>query len=710
MKKPFVVTSRVISHLGESLIKNESIALLELVKNSYDAKARHCWVDFDYRNDKLARITVEDDGEGMDLGVVQNVWLVIGTDNKKKQIEKPMEGRLPLGEKGIGRLGAHKLGRTIKMYSRSLDKKEVMLFIDWTKLNDTTAIDDFTIDVQENDTPEYFCDEKQHGTVLIVDSLKSEWDRRKVREVYRDLTSLNSPFAQRSDSFVVDVHSNMPVFEGLPNIKDILNVGMYMGHCEIEGDSIVDYKYDFRPWKTLNIDSRQVSMLDDNERKLKRKVYQPNGIKASKELEFFSLNDYKIGRISLDIVIYEKDASVFSYMNMEKKILNDYLRENGGIRVYRDDVRVYNYGEKGNDWLGLDRLRINRAGGSINQSLVIGAVSLDRRASKDLQEKTNREGFIEDEAYSAFVDAVKWGLDKIIRHRNDDKNRLMAIYKKGNRTEEPVVSDLAEAIELVNAKVQSEEDRKEILYVLNRVNENYTQVRDVLIRSANAGLNLGTVVHEMGKQVTELKGLLTHNGDKTVILNIVDHLEKIVEGYSIMITKSEVKTHCVNKLVETVVGNLMFRFQDHCIQVIVDTQSNSYYARYAEAEALGALTNIIDNSIYWTRTARAEWKRLIYIYVTDEIKDYVTIVVCDNGPGFKIDKDAAKEPFVSDKPLGLGMGLGLHITNEIMNAMDGKLLITEPYEFNLPETAKAMEIYNFVVALCFPKVEKQETV
>ena len=108
----------------------------------------------------------------------------------------------------------------------------------------------------------------------------------------------------------------------------------------------------------------------------------------------------------------------------------------------------------------------------------------------------------------------------------------------------------------------------------------------------------------------------------------------------------------------------------------------------------------------WTRTARAEGNRKIYIYVTDEIPSFVTVVVCDNGPGFKIDIDSAKEPFVSDKPLGLGMGLGLHITNEIMKAMDGKLLITSPYEYDLPATATTMDLPNYVVALSFPKEEK----
>lgn len=701
MQKPFVVTSRVISHLGESLIKNESIALLELVKNSYDANARHCWVDFTYQRETLHRIKIEDDGDGMTMSIIQNVWLVIGTDNKKKQLEKPSTGRLPLGEKGIGRLGAHKLGKIITLYSKTCKGKEVQLNIDWTKLDSSTSIDNFTIDVQENETPVYFYGEKTHGTVIIVDQLKADWTRRKIREVYRDLTSLNSPFSKMKDSFIVEVKANANVFDGLPSIDQILQVGMYVGHCEIEDNMIQDFFYEFKPWSSLQIDGRVITTLDDKERYLQRRVYRQDTLKPKNELELFSLNGHHIGRIIIDIVIYEKDASVFSYMNMEKKSLTDYLRENGGIRVYRDDVRVYNYGEKGNDWLGLDRMRINRAGGSINQNLVIGAISLDRRSSVDLQEKTNREGFIEDEAYNAFVDAVKWGLDKITYYRNIDKNRLIAIYKKGKRTEEPVISDIGEVMEIVKSKVSSEENRDEILKLLGEINEQYIQVRDVLIRSANAGLNLGSVVHEMGKEVAQLKGLVSHDGDKETIIKLVNHLSKIVDGYSIMITKSEIKENSINDVIETVTDNLSYRFQDHSVRVFSNYKETDFTAKFPETEAIGALTNLLDNSIYWTRTSREEDNRFIYIYVTKEIEGYISIAVCDNGPGFNIDPETAKEPFVSGKPLGIGMGLGLHITNEIMKAMDGKLLILDPNELDIPATAKDKKINNSVVVLCF---------
>ena len=111
----FRITPRVIAHLGESLIKNESIALLELVKNSYDANATKCDVIFEETQGKISRIIISDNGSGMNADIIRNVWLVIGTDNKKKIIEQGTEGRYPLGEKGIGRLGVHKLGNKITL-------------------------------------------------------------------------------------------------------------------------------------------------------------------------------------------------------------------------------------------------------------------------------------------------------------------------------------------------------------------------------------------------------------------------------------------------------------------------------------------------------------------------------------------------------------------------------------------------------------------
>lgn len=700
MKHTFAITPRVIAHLGEDLIKNENIALVELVKNSYDAQATFCEVEFFFIGDELSKITITDDGVGMDLDTIENAWLVIGTDNKKKQLEHPSSGRLPLGEKGIGRLGVHKLGRKIQIQTHKFGYNEVVIDIDWTKLEKANSIDDFPIQVTEQIPSSLPI---PHGTKITISDLKGDRNRRKLRNVYRDLASLNSPFNERTDSFVVEVKSNTNVFEGLPPIADILKVAMYRGHCVIDGDEIKDFYYQFTPWESLsNIQGREVRVLSEEDKYLKRRKDIATSRNRNKiVLEDFNLSDYKIGKIILDFFIFEKDTAVFSFMNMERTILNSYLRENSGVRVYRDGVRIYNYGEKDSDWLSLDLNRLKRAGDNISNNIIIGSVGISRRESTDLKEKTNREGFIENEAYFAFVDAVTYALDLITRYRNTDKRRLINVYKKDKRVIEPVLSDLNSAVEIIKDKVSDEKAREDILHYLNRVNDQYIEVRDILIRSANAGLNLGGVIHDMEKQVDALISCIENNNFESV-KNIALNLEHIISGYTVFLKKTSIKTTNVSTIVSAVIDNNKFRFADHRIKIYSNRKNVDFEAKLSQTESIGALTNLIDNSIYWVSQSRQD-DRKIYVYITDEIDNYISIVVCDNGCGFKMPPEQALRPFITGKPLNTGMGLGLHIAHEVMQAMKGKLLILDANEIDLPDTAKKYQINKAIVALCFPK-------
>ena len=73
MKTNFSISPRILSHLGEDLIKNESIALFELIKNSYDACAKYCLVEFTFENDILKTLTIEDDGFGMNKDIIERL-------------------------------------------------------------------------------------------------------------------------------------------------------------------------------------------------------------------------------------------------------------------------------------------------------------------------------------------------------------------------------------------------------------------------------------------------------------------------------------------------------------------------------------------------------------------------------------------------------------------------------------------------------------
>jgi hypothetical protein len=289
MNESFSITPRIIAHFGEDLIKNESIALLELVKNSYDACASKCIIDFHTNNDgKLDSLVITDDGFGMNENIIKTVWLVIGTDFKHKKLEPNYCGRFPLGEKGIGRLGVHKLGNKITIVSKKSNDNEVILKIDWTKLDSAKTMNDFVVEVSTNDILQYFTDNKT-GTKIIIEGLKTNWDRRQIREVYRNLTSLNSPFSGANDSFNVEITSNSDLFSGLPTFDDIKESGLYFGHCLLNGDKIEDFQYKFKPWTSLSkIDGRYLTIKDLHEEDLYlkgiREIIDKRGKKKKKNM------------------------------------------------------------------------------------------------------------------------------------------------------------------------------------------------------------------------------------------------------------------------------------------------------------------------------------------------------------------------------------------------------------------------------------------
>ena len=698
MKVNFSISPRILSHLGEDLIKNESIALFELIKNSYDANATSCEINFDFSNEDLKSLSITDNGDGMNINIIKNIWLVVGTDYKRKELDKfkktqdQRKKRLPLGEKGIGRLSVHKLGNKITLISKSKNNNEVKLSIDWNQLNSAQKIDDFIIELTENEMPEEFINST--GTKIIVEELKTNWDRRQLREVYRNITSLNSPFSDKSDTFNIHIKSNSNVFDGLPNFEEIKNSALYFGHCKISSSRIIDFQYEFKPWDSLSkIEKRSVSIQDlsTEDKNIQRKDNSP-----------INLDTSGIGDIEFDIIIFDTDAQIFNYTNIEKTTVKDYLRENGGIRVYRDGVRIYNYGEKDNDWLGIDLKRVQRIGGNVSNNIIIGAVKINRNSSYGLIEKTNREGFIENESYFDFLESVDYALSLFVRQRNIDKHRLSTLYKK-YRSVEPVLADLNELISVVEKKIKDKTSKDEILKYLYRINTQYHQVKEILIKSANAGLNLGSVIHTLDKLLSQLTGCINRN-EKQKAIEISLLLEKIVRGYSSMLKKSDIRQHSLSEITSIALDNYEFRFLDHSINVISNYKESTLNAYLAKAEAISVLTNLLDNSIYWVSYSKNNKEnRKISVFLTDQIKGYNSIIVSDNGPGFNLPLDVATEPFQTGKPHNIGSGLGLHVAKEMMLAMKGKLLlIAEKNEINFPTQIQEDKVNNAIVALCFP--------
>lgn len=680
--------------LGDQLIKNESIGLLELIKNSYDADATNVSIKMEnLGKPALGSIIIEDNGIGMDMNIINNVWMEPGTDYKEELYQKLKRSekfnRLPLGEKGIGRFSVHKLGNEIELITKKeCCEREIVLRIDWNIFSRSKYFEDTPIKAFYRQ-PEIFTSDKT-GTRITIKNLKTEWTRGMVREVYRSINSLSSPF-DSPDSFKITFDiDDRKLLEGLLSWEDIKEYSLFSFECEIEGNQIEKFNYKFTPWPLMKrLTSREITEKDENIRKMLKIVDVDNNP--------IDLAKYKIGRIKFRGLIFDRDSTILSLGVKDKQGLKKYLDNNGGVRVYRDGIRVYDYGEIGNDWLNLDRKRVNVPSKKISNNIIIGSIELNREHSMALIEKTNREGFIENEGYSAFVKAILYTLGKIEILRKIDKDNLRLIYSP-NRVSEPVLSDIEELKSLLNKKIKNEPLKRESIKYLNRIKDDYNEIKDSLLKSAGLGLNLSVIIHEMEKIIDELKIATKKEKSSEKTIYLVKHLSEIVEGYTYLIKKSEIKREDLRKVIRQAIFNIEFRLKVHNVEIIDNYSLFEGDSNINCSKSLVAATimNILDNSLWWIKYKGHDDSKVI-IKITDEISRYLTIVIADNGPGFTLPTEELTKPFITGKPDG--MGIGLHIAKEVMNGHEGELLFPEPGDFLIPDEFKE----GAIVALAFKK-------
>jgi signal transduction histidine kinase len=688
----FKPRARLLLQLGDQLIKNESIALVELVKNSYDADAKIVDIYMENVDDpKNGVIIIEDDGYGMSADTVENVWLEPGSDFKTQKIENlevsPKYERLPIGEKGIGRFGVHKLGNIIEMTTKAADSAEVFVKIDWTNFDNYKYLEDVPITIIQRKEPNIFKNGKT-GTNISISDLRKKWERGIAREVKRSITALASPF-DVNDSFkpTFDIVDKPDWFKGLLNWKDVKDYSLFRFRITMSGDSITEFSYEFTPWQSMTkLKPREILINDP----LIETFQSLKFSEGDKEGHIINLEKYKIGTITFEGYIFDQDPFVIKMGVTDKLGFKQYLKTNGGVKVFRDGLRIYDYGEPENDWLELDYRRFQQPAKRISNNIVLSAISINRHESADLIEKTNREGFVENDAYDSFRGAILHSLNIIETLRYQDKLKLREKYGPTPKSS-PVMSTLGEAKRYVEEKINNTEIKSQIIKYFNKIEADYRTINENLLKAAGAGLSMSVVVHEVEKIIYEVEKVLKAEKGSERVLNLVKHLSSLIDGYAEIIRKSSQTSESIIQIIDQSLFNTEFRLIAHKIEIVRDYKvfKGGSKMKVAKNLLIGTIMNLIDNSIYWLdqRGFQAVEKneaftKKIYVSVFEEEK-YLNLVIADNGTGFLIPTDTITEPFVSAKPGGIG--LGLHIANEIMEAQNGRLIFPDLGDFELPK-------------------------
>jgi len=698
----FKPKARIILQLGDQLIKSENIAVLEIIKNSYDACAQKVKVKMNnLNNPENGSIIIEDDGYGMDYKLLRDVWLVPGTTFKKNQIESEEFispcSRIPLGEKGIGRFGAHKLGEEIEVITREKGKKEAVLKIKWKDFDNDDMLDRVPINLSERN-PEIFKEDRT-GTKIIIQKLKNKWTRGTVRSLYTAINSLNSPFDSDSSFRVLFKIDQIEWLRGLLSFEEIKDNALFTAEAELEDNQIVSLKYEFTPWTTLKKLKGRIYEIEAPVDMMQKEYDESEKKRIFKDID---LSEYRVGRVKLKMLIFDLDTNLMSLGGIQdKRGFKTYLKDNGGVRVYRDGIRIYDYGEPGNDWLSLDLERVNLPAARISNNIVIGAIYLDRLASRDLIEKTNREGFIENDAFRTFFSAIRFTISQIVTQRNIDKEKLRSHYGK-NLPKEPVIGTLSVLREKIrSAQLNDSKLKEDILGMLSEIEDDYKTISEIYIRSASAGLGLSIVIHEIEKIISELLKVVDETKSSDRIKSLTKHLGELIQGYSALIRKRSRKTADLKQIIRDALWNIDFRLRSHKVDIIKDFEKDKDFetvVKCSDGLIIGTIINIIDNSIWWLNYGKVQ-NRKVWIDITNEHPDHLTILIADNGPGFTLPPEEVIKPFISSKDGGIG--IGLHLAYEIMNSHGGDLIFPEADDFSIPQEFKT----GAIVGLAF-KIKK----
>jgi len=690
-KLPFKPRARMLLLLGDQLIRDAGIAVFELVKNSYDADSPYARVTMTgIENPKTGQITVEDSGSGMDYDTVVNVWLEPGTDNRVVQRaageRTPKYNRLPLGEKGVGRFAAHKLGRHVKLVTHRRGHPEIVVDIDWREFGKHKYLEDVPVEIYER-TAEVFRG-RRTGTLIEVSALRNTWSRGMVRDLSRSITSICSPFEQDedTDSFATELvlPEHKDWIKGLLSVDEILEFALFRASCSIANGKL-SYDYCFSPPKAMT--------------KVKKRKFSAT-VNLPLDGEFLTAIRDEVGPVHIDLHVFDREPRILALGVTDKKGLKEFLNAAGGIRVYRDGIRVYDYGEPGNDWLNLGGLRVNRPTQRISNNIVVGAVSIALEASADLStddekgliEKTNREGFVDNGAYRAFKEAVYFAVTQIEAERNKDKTRIRNAYSS-KKMREPVLEDLTELKQIVEKKGLEEE----LGPYVDRIEADFRVIRDRFLTSASAGLSLSVVIHEVEKGVQELQLAVEREKASPRVRRLAKHLADLIEGFASLIRKSGATREKASRLISHALFNTDLRLKLHGISTSDGKGTKDFEAKCSKRLTVATLMNLIDNSIWWLDNKWGKGKKRgknLYLGISRDLSGGPAILIADNGPGFMDPPEYLVEPFISRKPDG--MGLGLHIADQVMKAQGGRVEFPQRGDVKLPAGLRGA-----VVALVF---------
>ena len=724
---PFRPYARLMNVIGDQLITDKKVAVIEIIKNSYDADASIVKVRFcnmsnvgfnSLPKEEQAYIEIEDNGCGMSLDVIKNVWLRPATpnkfDKKKRKNLTTEKGRIIQGEKGIGRFAIHKLGEKIELYTKAKGENEVKLEMNFVDFNPDDAnlfnqpteyklLDEVSNNWYVQNPSERVMNES--GTIIRIYNIRELWSLNDYKELYQNIQRMMPPVDENARELGVDFvqdftiemykEGKLYVDEDVRTFADVIERAQFSIIGSVDGVGNVRFQYkSLSPRRILN---DTIDLMDDSALSIRN--YSLYGTKWFKDNDRnpqcgpFMFTFYAFDLKNKDFTILDKD-------------LEKFIKENF-VFVMRDGIRVYPYGEKGIDWLDLDKLRSTyRAGQFISYNDLTGFVYISQENNPLLRDATNRQGLVNDRGcyndfkslvtavteifnYEIKIDKNKKAIQKRTPIRQSNEALLVSLIRLQKSLEK---SENLETLELSNKFFDAYKKHIDVIKDRMETVEDLAGLGMAVEKSSHDSIRILSLMTQNVKSFK--KKMLSHNYQEQDLTELFDDLE---ENLSIVhedmqmiqplfkIQRQSIKDVSIKECIVKVVR--YFRNDiDGKILTNINKIGEDLIIKTNAGLILQVLINLIDNAIYWLGKSGIRDKKIHFaISPTDR-----TLIIGDNGNGIREDI----VPLVFNEFFSMksnGRGLGLYIVRELLLRINAKIEVIEN------PTDKILTGANFIV-------------
>lgn len=542
MDVPFNISARTAKLIGMENFANAEGAIVELVKNAYDADADVCVVVADiHERREDSKLYIIDNGSGMTEDVILRHWMTIGTDDKLVNAKSSVKRRVKSGAKGIGRFALNRLGRNAEMITFAVEDSEkgYRWTVDWSKFDKAETLSEITASIDlcfKEEAVKWFDDcglnklpiaEKLHlsafqGTVLCISDLRDQWTDESLEDLLNNLEMLIPEHMHSAFSLYLYKMQDL-TWSGKVNPTEYTDFD-YKISASFDGTKTIDL--------TIERNELNVSLLETKYVKVfKRKAMQISPYR----LEDFRNTAIKKKAIVSELVPQEllenvgpfsftfffikntnsddkerDGAKKYPYNPIDSAARRSWLAKFGGVRIFRDEFRVRPYGENGNDWLDLGRRQAQSPGGvgqkmggyRIRPNQISGVVNISRLTNKAFEDKSSREGIQENDEFEVFKNILL----QMISAFEEDRNYIMYNLSEQYKDEHPVTVKAQDIAKATLAKTEKENQTDDSLR-LRTLAEGYQSLEEELdakeaelamLRGlASLGISVATYTHEL---------------------------------------------------------------------------------------------------------------------------------------------------------------------------------------------------------------------